>query len=253
MALQRIAILFLLLQQTIMLHATIPSQLPAPAILEHNLVDIDSSDIVIFNLGQVYLAAADIIEIPVFIESDEDINTLDFSMSINVENLEFLSVIDHTEELQYAAFLNPNDLKLRFTSNSFTIYPVGSQKVVSIRFKVLSGTVYPTDFENIVAYLNGDKCSTELLGADFALSNKEIEVVETLAIPNPAWDIIFIQAEQEARLDLFDSQGKTVIRNHYLEGGTTTSLDVHYLPRGSYTIRIVSKDQSVKTQKIILQ
>src|SRR5687768_1197654 len=110
--------------------------------------DIDSLDIVIFDLDKMVIIGQ-FIEIPVYIYSDDMINTLDFSMAINVENLEFESIIDHTGEMQYAAYLNPNDLKLRFTSNSFSLYPVGDFKVVSIRFGVLSTFVYASDFDMI--------------------------------------------------------------------------------------------------------
>lgn len=215
--------------------------------------DIDSADRVIFDLDQLYLVEADFVEIPVFIESDDIINTLDFSMAINTENLRFESVIDHTGELQFAAFLNPNDLKLRFTSNSFSPYPMIPLKVVSIRFKVLSGIIHRSDMLMIVSYLNGEPCTAELLGDDFPLSNKDVITNETFITPNPAADFIYIESDEEGLLDMFDIQGRAVVHNMNINSHEVNRIDVQKLPRGSYTVRIVSNDHTVKVQKIVLQ
>ena len=214
--------------------------------------DIDSLDTVIFDLDKM-LIIGQFIEVPVYIYSDDMINTLDFSMAINVGNLEFESIIDHTGEMQYAAYLNPNDLKLRFTSNSFSPYPVGDFKVVSIRFEVLSPFVYASDFDMILAYLNGDPCSTTLEGTEVAVSTQEIITDEIFVNPNPAHDVIYVSSGEYGSLDIYDMEGRPVMDSKIIRANDSNLVDVHWLPKGIYTARIVTHDLKVKIQQIILQ
>ncbi len=218
------------------------------------LVTIDSMDRVIFSLDQIIIIG-DVVEIPVFVATDDLINSLDFSMLINVDNLEYLSIVEHAEDLQYAAFLNPNDLKLRFTSNSFTPYPVAPFESVSIRFRVKSPTLKKSDFSNFACYLNGEKCTCDLQlkGDEITVSNKHIETNDLFISPNPATDFLYIESDEEGTLDMFDALGIPVIRKHQLNSNGLNNIDVQMLPRGSYTVRIVNANQTVKTQKILLQ
>ncbi|HZV68742.1 MAG TPA: T9SS type A sorting domain-containing protein [Saprospiraceae bacterium] len=224
---------------------------PVINVAELCMEDIDSLDKVIFDLDKMVIIGQ-IIEIPVYIYSDDMINTLDFSMSINVENLEFESIIDHTGEMQYAAYLNPNDLKLRFTSNSFSPYPVGDFKVISIRFKVLSSVVHSTDFEMIVAYLNGDASSATMEGTDVMVASHEIITTETFVHPNPAHDVIYVNTGNYGKLDIYDMDGKSVIDSQVIEPGDSNLVDLHWLPKGTYTVRIVTQDHKIKIQKVVL-
>jgi hypothetical protein len=164
-------------------------------------------------------------------------------------------VVDHSNLDQYVAYLNPTDLKLRFTSNSFTPYPHAPQKVISLQFKVLSNTLFKSDFQSLVAYLNGEKCSVELQlqGEEIAVSNHEIITNEIFIKPNPATDYFFIDAEEDGYIDMFDFQGRAVIQQYALRSKSTNSIRVDAFPRGTYTVRMVSQDHVVKTQKIVLQ
>lgn len=215
---------------------------------------IDSLDLVIFDFDQITIEG-NIIQVPVFIESDDVINSLDFSMFLNVDNIEFESIVDHTGGLQYAAFLNPNDLKLRFTSNSFSSYPKQPQKVVSIRFKVLKGIVRLSDFQMIIAYLNGERSSDEvrLQGEEIFVSSKEIVTGELFISPNPATDMLYVSAEETGTMDIYDIKGVPVLQGYVINAGNLNQVDVHFIPSGTYTVRIVSRDQTIKIQKIVLQ
>ncbi len=225
-----------------------------PQPIAFDLVDIDSFDRIIFSLDQIIIIG-DIVEIPVFAATDELINAMDFSMLLNVENLEFLSIVEHAEDLMYAAFLNPNDLKLRFTSNSFTPYPVAPFESVSIRFRVKSPTLKKSDFSNFNCYLNGERCTCDLQlkGDEITVSNKHIETSDLFISPNPATDFLYIESDEEGTLDMFDALGRAVIRGHKLNTNSLNNIDVQMLPRGSYTVRIVTTHQTIKTQKILLQ
>ena len=66
---------------------------------------IDTKDSVHYKLdgAQVF---GDIIEIPVFIITDDIINALDFEMSFDTEKMTFLTIIDHTGHIQSTFFFN---------------------------------------------------------------------------------------------------------------------------------------------------
>ena len=215
---------------------------------------IDTNDIIVISLDQVVIFG-NTVEIPVFIQSDDVINALDFSILLDSSNLEYETVIDHTGNLQYASFFNPNDLKLRFTSNSFSSYPVDPDKVISVRFKVLSDLLKLADFQMLTGYLNGERCKIEIQsqGDEIPVSNKEIITNEIFMTPNPVTDMMYIQADEQGSLDMYDLQGHQVISGTRLTGGEINSINVQHLPRGSYTVRIISSDHKVKTQQILLQ
>ncbi|HEY3386558.1 MAG TPA: T9SS type A sorting domain-containing protein [Saprospiraceae bacterium] len=217
-------------------------------------LDIDSTDIIIIDMDHA-IVIGQYIEVPVIIQSDEVINALDFSMLLNIENLEYESVIDHTSALQYAAHFNTDDLKLRFTSNSFSSYPMDPEKVVSIRFRVLSGAVFPSDIQSFMGYLNGDRCKVvfHFSGEVLPVSNKEIIINEIFITPNPVMDEMIIQSDENGTLDLFDLSGKAVLKAYEFFGGETNLIHVDHLPNGCYTARVITSDQKVKTQQIIIQ
>ena len=218
----------------------------------HAPVEIDSLDTVIFDIDQA-LTNGDYVDIPVIISTDDLIFTLDFSMKIDTANLEFVSVIDHTGELDYTAYLNPNDLKLRFTSNSFSPFPTFPQNVVSIRFKVESGVIFNSDMESPLAYLNGESCTAQCSGEQYILGNKEIISHEDFISPNPAYNLLFINNPEEGKLELFDMQGNKVIRSVGIHSGMTNNICTGNLPRGMYLAIMHTSDHKIKTQRIILQ
>jgi len=219
----------------------------------NEMVEIDSLDVIIFNLDQSVIDG-DIIQIPVFITSDEQINAMDFSMLMDTLNLDYVSIVEHVADIQYAAF-RAADSKFRFTSNSFSPYPMVPQKVFSVRFKSLKGIVTRNDFLMLTGYLNGERCSFELQmqGDEIFVSNKEIETSDLFISPNPATDYIYVESDEEGTLDMFDLNGKSVISGYRLTTNDINSIDVQSFPRGTYTVRILGKDHTMKTQKMLLQ
>jgi hypothetical protein len=215
---------------------------------------IDSTDIIIFSLDKA-IVVGHTVEVPIYIQSDEVINALDFSMLLDTGNLEYTSITDHTASLQYAAFFNPNDLKLRFTSNSFSTYPVNPEIVISVKFNVLSDVLKVSDFEMLTGYLNGDRCKIDLQlkGGELAVANKEIIVNETFLHPNPASDELYIQSATAGTLQLFDMNGRAVIPVFHYEGNQVNTVPVAQLPGGMYTARLITGDHVVKTQQVIIQ
>jgi WD40 repeat protein len=250
-----IAFLSLFLRSDVNSNTTRADITPLKALEFHSFIgDIDSNDQVIFDFDQITLDG-DVIEVPVFIISDDMIFSLDFSMLLNLDSVEFESIVDHTEVLQYTAYVH-DDHKLRFTSNDFSPYPLYPDKVVSIRFKVLHGVVHLSDFQMLVAYINGEggcSSSIQLQGDEIWVSNKDIITNETFITPNPAGDFIAVVSDEEGVLEMFDAQGVAVIQNHHVHSTGSTKIDIHLLPRGLYTVRLMIEGHIVKTQRIVLQ
>ncbi len=213
---------------------------------------IDSLDIVIFDLDSA-IYEPHYIDIPVYIISDDVINALDFSMAINIKNLEFLSAADHTGHLQHTAYVNPNDQKLRFTSNSFNAYPTVPVKVVSIRFEVLSNSFNRSDLQTLMAYLNGDRCSIEIKGDDVNVATNDVFDEHLKITPNPATEQLYIETKVACTVDMFTLEGRAILQDHTLNGHGINVIDVHWMPRGTYTVRIRSGEHTLRTQMIVLQ
>jgi hypothetical protein len=212
---------------------------------------IDSMDVVTFDLENATVIGQ-VIEIPVYITTDDVINALDFSMWLNLENLQFDTVIDHTNLLQYVAHVNPNDHKLLFTSNSFSPYPTQPQIVVSIRFTVTTSFVTGADFDMFATYLNGDLCSHSFIGKGIAVSNKETVSAKFSIHPNPASNEIIVSSDEKATAELFDAMGHALFRNIPIERNITNIISVSTLPRGHYVIALhYGKDQTI-TKNIVL-
>jgi hypothetical protein len=73
-------------------------------------------------------------------------------------------------------------------------------------------------------------------------------------IPNPTQDFVYIHMDNESKNNvkatLFDSNGKMVLSQEYLQPSLTYSLDMSTLPSGLYVL-VMEADQLRATQKII--
>ena len=114
--------------------------------------EINNLDSVFFDFDKSTITGQ-IIEIPVYIDSDDNIYTLDFSFILDTTKLKYVSLIDYTGHIQHTEFFNPVNSKFKFTSNSFEKYPKGSKKVVGVKFLMLTGNVQKSSFTNNLYYL----------------------------------------------------------------------------------------------------
>ena len=118
---------------------------------------IDQGDSIVFDLTKTLIKNG-IIEVPVYISSDNEINALDFSIQFNEVKLKFDKVIDNTKYIEDLAFYSPSTKFLKFTSNSFSNYEK-RKTILTIRFISDSLTVNKSDFFNLSGYLNGEVCN----------------------------------------------------------------------------------------------
>jgi hypothetical protein len=216
------------------------------------LVNIDDKDSVYLNL-KAAIVSNNIVDIPVFIESDDQIFSLDFEMTFNNEKLEYLSIIDHTGYIQYNAFQNPNDKKLRFTSNHTSSYNI-SQKIVSIRFKLKAQCINQNDFIKINNFLNGDLCSLKLLPETICGTSSTNETESNVfTIPYPISNDISIKIPAQSVVSIYSIEGVLKYQfNNYITYENTVELPTGSLCNGVYIISLI-RNQSVKSQIVVVQ
>ena len=212
---------------------------------------IDLRDSVNLNLSEATIIN-NTITIPIYIESDDDINSLDLSVVFDTVKLTYQSIIDHTGHIQYTDFYNPMDQTLRFTSNSFTLYDT-NKKIISIRFKLKSSCIETKDFFSMISYLNGDLCSSKIpeykiYDTTSTIDNNESKVK---MFPNPASEHLFIISSEDASISLITSSGEVVKKKERLQANRLFTLDTEDFPSGTYYLHFVSKQKNTYKTVII--
>lgn len=132
---------------------------------------INAADSIIFDLASATLTPT-YIDIPLYILSDDVINSFDFAMQFNLSKLSFSNTIElltSDPTIISLAYFNPNDLFLRYTSSSLQGYPTLGSKITVIRF-ALNAPCTPisaADFTNVLTILNGVQCSHRFTNLNF--------------------------------------------------------------------------------------
>lgn len=115
------------------------------------------------NLNQT-IRGANYIDIPFSFFSTDSIVSLDFAVKFNESVLSYQSLVYTAPYLTDAlATYALDDKTLRFTSNSPTYYKI-NQKIVTVRFNLLTNSVSASDIFGLVGYLNGDRVNMQLQG-----------------------------------------------------------------------------------------
>ena len=77
--------------------------------------------------------------------------------------------------------------------------------------------------------------------------------LEVITYPNPVTDYIVLKISNEVLKNLgytlYDLAGKSIVNGTILSG--STQIQMKYLPKGFYILKIAKKNQSLKTFKII--
>ncbi|MBL0341814.1 MAG: hypothetical protein IPP71_13295 [Bacteroidetes bacterium] len=126
-------------------------------------------------------------------------------MKYNNQNVEFDTLINVTNGLNYLYYLNPNDSTLRFTS-----YRLGQMQndsaVVWLRFSSLSGYVCVNDLNSLTGYLNGDQCSYKVTDCDtISTQAANIQGKDAIAMyPNPANQFLYLKIQKIIHFKLSD-------------------------------------------------
>lgn len=203
-----------------------------------------ASEKVIFDLSKAVIKDG-FADVPVSFISDEEVNSLDFALEMNMENLSFTSLEDRTNYLQTLAFMNSEDRTLRITSNSLQNYEK-NKSLLSIRFELKSGQINESDLTSVVAYLNGERVSTEVRGANFVADNNLVQVY-----PNPSNGILNVLVSANATVQLFDFEGKQVVFETSVNADEKREINTQDFASGIYMMKIFNND-FVTMRKVVL-
>lgn len=214
--------------------------------------EINNLDTVFFDFDKSTITGQ-IIEIPVYIDSDDNIYTLDFSFILDTTKLKYVSLVDYTGHIQHTEFFNPANSKFKFTSNSFEKYPKGSKKVVGVKFLMLTGNVRKSNFTNNLYYLNGDLCSYRIRGNDIIMNGVYAPLEENIieVRPNPAQDFVILRSTYSGVAEIIDGQGRTIINNIDIVAGHDALIDIRKLINGFYYV-IANNGSRILSKKLII-
>ncbi len=213
-------------------------------------LNVNLLDTVVFDLSQAVFSGNHV-DIPVSILSDDTVYALDFSLQFNHTNLQYDSVIDHTNYLQAYSFYNTGDSTLRFTSNSFQSYTTDTS-LVSIRFTMLTGQIHITDFFDVHSYLNGDSCSNKLVNIlTTQVTEINDDVISFSVYPSPSNGTLYIESNQNASVQLIDVEGRPVTTCIQVLRNQKKEINTQNISNGIYLLKIISEN-STSSKRILI-
>jgi hypothetical protein len=178
-------------------------------------------------------------------ETDEALNLTWFREVVYIysenENMEWLSAVCDINQCYFP----------HVSTADFTIDPNGTSN--------LDAHVYPKGFQGdsaiiLIHVVNNETNDTLTVDYrfydDIALSSSQAPKVETLVFPNPAASYFRIQSDQNiTSVEIFDIVGKQVAEHS--AQGTEATINISYLSRGMYIVRIRGEQgQVIKTQRL---
>jgi hypothetical protein len=214
---------------------------------------IDNLDSVFLNFSKAIISG-NVVDIPVYIFSDDNIFTLDFSFKVDTTKIKYLSIIDHTGHIQYSDYFDPLDSKLRFTSNSFQKYPEGDKKVVSVRFMIIENSFLKSDLSQFMTYLNGDESSKQIIGNDIMLSSSQnIHMLDNIVLKQNRDRTIEVSCPFDGSLYVFDTNGNAIQHNIKIQKDIPRIMELNNTPIGVYLFSFYSQNYLIGTKKVLNQ
>lgn len=210
---------------------------------------IDSNDSVVFDLSQAAYSAGKV-SFPVYIQSTDTINALDFSIKFNQNNFVYDSIINLTSYLQGVSYFNSSDSTIRFSS--YSLLPISiDTPLVMLSFQVVSGQFCVSDFYEVNVLLNGDPCTSKIENCISTGIDQSYGLNSTIIYPNPASNSITIVAkDSNDYFQLLNSVGQILLYGS-LKSESNNTLNTGNFPRGFYFLKVFGKN-AYELHKIIL-
>jgi parallel beta-helix repeat protein len=202
----------------------------------------------IFDLSSALIQSGNM-DIPISIQSDTPVYSIDFAIKVNEKKIRYQSVIAHSESMQYHVFYNTEDRILRLTSNS--LQQINTDKsLLTLRFALISGQPEASDILSANVYLNGEPVTFKVSGKVPPMT--EILNEESIKIyPNPASSFLFIEAPANSTVQVLDITGGSIYGKSILMEDTPYKLDIQDLQSGIYLVK-VQYDNVRMVRKVII-
>lgn len=212
------------------------------------LQDIDNLDSIIVDFAKGTLTG-NVLAVPLYIITDDDINALDFSFKMNETKVKVDTIIKNgTFEMTY--FFNLNDRKLRLTSYSVSDYNT-NKKILTIYFKLLQNSLDNNDLFEIAGFLNGDACPIKFTAKSFEISATEDEKLsnQVSLYPNPAQAYINITNAANYDVSIMDICGKRI--ESFKAASAAVQWDINKLLPGIYTVNFLTPKGTLFSKSFI--
>lgn len=216
---------------------------------------INSLDTLVFDLSNISYSDGYIL-VPVYFNSDDTVYTIDFSMKFNLSTITYDSIIINHPGVYDAANFNWGDSTLYFTSYCLQPLPHDTP-IITVRFDLLSAPISASDFNNVLAYLNGDECSNKIIPPPLDVSTPSVTSVENFisVYPNPAVEQLTITNFQFpiSGVEIYDLSGERIFKKEKSANKLEQIIiDVSGWKAGVYIFKVFN-DNYVATKKIVVQ
>lgn len=197
---------------------------------------------VVFDLQNAYYEE-EYVNIPVMISAENTVNSLDFSILFDSEELSFENILNRTSYIE--DFSNSDDNYVALTSYSLEAYEV-EEPIFSVRFRAAQG-FNTEDINEIVSYVNGVKVNTVIRGIATGIKNVNAQIS---VYPNPASTMLQVNVSEEVSLQLFDINGKSMYSKSNVIG--LQEINVQGFAPGVYIMKI-SNDRFSTVKRVLIQ
>jgi hypothetical protein len=209
---------------------------------QHNLLKSESISENVVENGTVTLDLGKAIEtettidVPVIISSDFAIQTLDFALLFNQDNLKYVGIVNDNSDLKTMAYFNEADQTLRFTSYSFNELSQDGATIY-IRFEK-QNEVAIADITAPQAYLNGEPVQSQVVKTDKIIAGPAL--VANI-YPSPVTDKLNIVVSENSDIVILNVLSQEVLDYGKAAANFVNTIDVSQLPKGTYFVSITGE------------
>jgi Bacterial Ig domain/Secretion system C-terminal sorting domain len=191
----------------------------------NNIFRNEGTDQVVFDLAHA-TTNGNVIEIPVSIQSSENVNSLDFALTLN-NGVTFNSIVNNSNELEVVSHFNAADNTLRLTSNSLTSLTDGTSLV---RIRLNADQITASDLSSVAAYLNGDQVTARITGSDL--------LTDAISLyPNPSTGLFNVIVSENATIEVMNMEGRQVMKSINVNSNEKTEINIQTLAEGVYMVK----------------
>jgi hypothetical protein len=185
--------------------------------------------------------------IPVSFESTEATNALDFAVRFNENNVSFNELNNVAVGMEASSFMNEADRTFRFSGFDMANFTVGST-VAELVLQSNNETISEKDITAELALLNGKPVDVK-----FEKSSEAIQSVFNVSIyPNPTNGAFYVQATENAIVDVFDMNGKQLTASQVISSNGKVNIDLNNVEAGVYLVRVQNETFST-TKRIVIE
>ena len=210
--------------------------------------NINNLDSVVFDISQAVMAGNQV-AFPVYIQTDDTINSVDFSFQFDEVNFSLDTIINLTTYLMPT--YNINASTLYFTSYSLQNIDHNTP-LLTVRFNMLGHYLCSNDLSAVLGYLNGDPCSVKILNCTSDRIDEMNAGSMIQCYPNPSSGMVNVSTFTNATLEVIDLSSSKVMIHENMIAHQVKQLNTTGCAKGIYLLRSEDNDGLISTRKLII-